>query len=80
MLKPNRSRFGFRLAGLTKAKLLPNFATGVQILATVIFSVINSSLRVTNTFPSILSIKHQLPPIIKLVPVGLQFKQDEDVD
>ena len=37
-------------------------------------------LRVTNTFPSILSIYHQLPPILKLVPVGLQFKQDEDVD
>ena len=71
MLKPKRSRFGLRLAGLTK--LLPNLATGVQNLATVIFSVINSSLRVTK---NILSIYHQLPPIHKLVPVGLQFKQD----
>ena len=69
MLKPKRSRFGLRLAGVTK--LLPNLATGVQNLATVIFSVINSSLRVTNTFPCILSIYHQLPPILRLVPVGL---------
>ena len=35
MLEPNGSRFGFRLAGLTK--LLANFATGVQNLARVIF-------------------------------------------
>ena len=73
MLKPKRSRFGLRLAGLTK--LLPNLATGVQNFATVIFSVINSSLRVTNIFPSILSMYHQLPLILKLIPVELQFKQ-----